>query len=46
VLLGRDSRTGETVLDGNLGNTVIVNKVLSQSEIDSLYDFELISRDY
>jgi hypothetical protein len=40
VLLGRDSRTGVTVLDGNLGNTVIVNKVLSQSEIDSLYDFE------
>ena len=39
VLLGRDSRTGGTVLDGNLGNTVIVNKVLSQSEIDSLYDF-------
>jgi hypothetical protein len=40
VLLGRDSRTGETVLDGNLGSTVIVNRVLSQSEIDSIYDFE------
>jgi hypothetical protein len=38
-LLGRDIRTGATVLDGNIGNTVIVNKVLSQSEIDNLYDY-------
>jgi hypothetical protein len=37
--LGRDYRTGSTALNGNIGNTVIVNKVLSQSEIDNLYDF-------
>jgi len=38
-LIGRDTRVGGTALNGNIGNTVIVNKVLSQLEIDNLYDF-------
>ena len=39
ILMGRDIRTGNTTLNGNIGNTVIVDKVLSQLEIDNLYDF-------